>query len=154
MRQLCRCGKTGYDMAMEFAHTASPSLEDIAALGRAALDSLPQEFRQNIADIVLQVVDFASEEICRELGAGSPFDILGLYSGVDLTGKSLSDPSPGIDMIYLYRRPILDYWCEGDEALRDIVTHVLVHEIGHHFGLSDAAMQALEDAASQQDGAL
>ena len=127
----------------------APSLDHLADLGRNALASLPQAFRDHIAGIALQVADLPDEEMRAALGLESPYDLLGLYEGVDLTQKSVFDPEPGIDRIYLFRLPILQYWCESDEYLTDIVTHVVIHEIGHHFGLSDAAMAALEAAAAE-----
>jgi len=136
------------------AHMLAPSLDDIAEIGSAALARLPQQFLENITEIIIQVVDFPDEETCRELDIENPFEILGLYSGVDLTSKNILDQPSGPDIIFLYRRPILDCWCEGDDSLADIVTHVLVHEIGHHFGLSDEAMEMLEDAALAQPNML
>lgn len=131
----------------------APSLDCLADLGRAALSRLPRAFRDHVADIALQVTDLPDDETCADLGLESPYDILGLYEGVDLTQKSVFDPAPGIDRIYLYRLPILHYWCESDEDLANIVTHVVIHEIGHHFGLSDAAMEMLEATAeSDADG--
>lgn len=136
------------------AHLLAPSLDDIAGLGRTVLASLPQEFRDNIDDILLQVVDFPDEATCVELGVESPFEIMGLYAGVDIGSKSVSDQPTDVDIIFLYRRPILDCWCDGEDTLAELVTHILVHEIGHHFGLSDEAMQALEQAAAQQGNTL
>lgn len=124
----------------------APSLDDIAEIGSATLTRLPQEFLENISEIVIQVVDFPDEEICRDLDVESPYEILGLYAGVDLASKSVLDQPEGPDVIFLFRRPILDCWCEGEVNLADIITHVLVHEIGHHFGLSDEAMEMMEDA--------
>lgn len=131
-----------------------PSLDDIAEIGGAALARLPQQFLENITDLVIQVIDFPDEETCRDLDVESPFEILGLYVGVDLTSKTVLDQEIGPDMIFLYRRPILDCWCEGEDSLEGIITHVLVHEIGHHFGLSDEAMETLEDAALSQSNLL
>lgn len=136
------------------AHLQAPSLEDIAALGRVALANLPRQFLENISDIVIQVVDFPDEATCADLEVESPYEIMGLYSGIDLGAKSVGDQPLDVDMIFLYRRPILDYWSEGGETLKDIVTHVLVHEIGHHFGLSDEAMEALEEAAINEGDTL
>ena len=132
------------------AHQQAPSLDDIAAIGQTVLANLPEEFRQNISDIVLQVTDFPDEATCRELDVESPFEIMGLYTGVDLASKATADQAVDVDLIFLFRRPILDCWCDSDDTLEEIVTHVLIHEIGHHFGLSDAAMEALEDAVSSE----
>ena len=95
-------------------------------------------------DVVICVVDFAPDEVLAELGIESPFDLMGLYQGVALVHKGVLDPPREPDMVFLYRRAILDFWVEEDETLGHLVTHVLVHEIGHHFGLSDEDMAALE----------
>jgi predicted Zn-dependent protease with MMP-like domain len=97
--------------------------------------------------VVIRVEDFPDEETEEEMELESPFDLLGLYRGVALTQKSVTSPGGEIDMIFLYRRPILDYWCETGEDLRHVVRHVLIHEIGHHFGFSDEDMDRLEAAA-------
>ena len=94
--------------------------------------------------VVVRVEEFPDEETEADMGLESPFDILGLYRGVALPHKSLSDPRPDLDMVFLYRRPILDYWCETSEDLTRIVRHVLIHEIGHHFGFSDEDMARIE----------
>ncbi|MDO9461910.1 MAG: metallopeptidase family protein [Alphaproteobacteria bacterium] len=136
------------------ANLPAPSLDDIAEIGSSALARLPQQFLENITEIIIQVVDFPDEETCNDLDVESPFEILGLYAGVDLSSKSILDQPSGPDVIFLYRRPILDCWCEGDDSLADIITHVLVHEIGHHFGLSDEAMELMEDAALRHPNTL
>jgi predicted Zn-dependent protease with MMP-like domain len=97
--------------------------------------------------VVIRVEEFPDEETEKEMGLESPFDILGLYQGVDLARKSAMDVPRGPDLVFLYRRPILDYWCETGEELSHVVRHVLIHEIGHHFGLSDDDMEAIENAA-------
>ena len=121
-----------------------PSLDDIEALARVALQTIPAVLRQRTGDVIIRVDDFVDEETEIALGLESPYDLLGLYQGVSLDRKSVSDPSPEADMIFLYRRPILDYWCDSGEDLAHIVRHVLIHEIGHHFGLSDDDMDRLE----------
>ncbi|MDP1670586.1 MAG: metallopeptidase family protein [Alphaproteobacteria bacterium] len=136
------------------ANLPAPSLDDIAEIGSSVLARLPQQFLENITEIIIQVVDFPDEETCNDLDVESPFEILGLYAGVDLSSKSILDQPSGPDVIFLYRRPILDCWCEGDDSLADIITHVLVHEIGHHFGLSDEAMELMEDAALRHPNTL
>jgi predicted Zn-dependent protease with MMP-like domain len=108
---------------------------------------LPRKFRDLCADLVIQVDDFPRDEVLDEMGAESEFDLLGLFQGVGLPFRSESAPMLMPNMIWLYRRPILDYWAEHDETLGAIVKHVLVHEIGHHFGLSDADMAAIEGTA-------
>jgi predicted Zn-dependent protease with MMP-like domain len=130
----------------------APTLDEIQAIAEAARASLPQPWRRFIENVVIRVEDFCDEETEREMGLESPFDLLGLYRGVDLTQKSLSDPLPDVDMIFLYRRPILDYWCESGEDLTHVVRHVLIHEIGHHFGLSDADMARMEASAAEGAG--
>jgi predicted Zn-dependent protease with MMP-like domain len=121
-----------------------PSLDDIEALARRALAGLPRRFKRELGPLVIRVEDFPDAETEREMGLNSAFELLGLYRGVALPRKSLSDPHPDIDMILLYRRPILDYWCETGEDLFDVVRHVLIHEIGHHFGFSDDDMERIE----------
>jgi predicted Zn-dependent protease with MMP-like domain len=122
-----------------------PSLETIEALAQNALDSLPEDFARNIKGVLIRVEEFPDEETEQEMGLESPFDILGLYRGGSVAGREGSNPSPYPDMVYLYRRPILDYWCETGEDLGHVVRHVLIHEIGHHFGLSDEDMEELEN---------
>jgi predicted Zn-dependent protease with MMP-like domain len=125
-----------------------PSLDDIEALARAAWEALPAQFRALAGDVMFRIEDLASEEVLAELGIDDPFELTGLYLGVDLTHRSLSDPTPVAPIVFLYRRAILDEWIErGDVALGDLIAHVLVHEVGHHFGLSDAQMDALLEAA-------
>lgn len=132
----------------ELQGAKAPSLDDFEALGRAALASLPQEMRDRAGEIEIRVDDFPTDEVLDELGLESEFDLLGLFQGVGLAHASATGFTGGLpNRIWLYRRPILDYWAEHDEALGDVVTHVLVHEIGHHFGLSDDDMEAIEAAA-------
>ena len=121
-----------------------PTLEDLEALADAAFKSLPEQFVGYIRNVVIRVEEFPDEETEHEMELESPFDILGLYRGVSLASKSVGDPTPMPDMIFLYRRPILDYWCETGEDLAHVVRHILIHEIGHHFGLSDEDMEAIE----------
>ena len=126
---------------------AAPSLGDLEAMAITAFRRLPEHFRALCQDLVIQVDDFPTDEVLDSMGLASEFDLLGLFHGVGLPFRSESTPVQMPNMIWLYRRPILDYWAEHDETLGAIVTHVLVHEIGHHFGLSDADMEALEAAA-------
>ena len=125
-------------------YSKPPSLDDLAALAEQALAGIPEELRAHVGNVVLRVDDFPDEEVERDMELESPFDLLGLYRGVDLLHESVSDPRPHVDMIFLYRRPLLDYWCETGEDLAAVVRHVLIHEIGHHFGLSDDDMDRLE----------
>jgi predicted Zn-dependent protease with MMP-like domain len=124
-----------------------PSIADFEALAARALASLPRRFKRHLGPVVIRVEDFPDAQTEAAMELESPFDLLGLYHGVALPLKSVSDPRPAIDMIFLYRRPILDYWSEHDEPLGHIVRHVLIHEIGHHFGLSDDDMESIEERA-------
>jgi len=126
-------------------YTTPPSLDEIEEIATRQLLELPPEFRSHLGDIVFRVQEFPDDETLVALDLDSPFELMGLYHGIDMASKSVADPHPTIDMIYLYRRPILDFWCETGEELEHLVRHVLVHEIGHHFGLSDDAMHAIED---------
>ena len=125
----------------------APSLADIEALAYDALAIVPDILRRHVVNVVIQVDDFPDDEVMAEMELESPFDLLGLYSGVSLDHKSISDAGATPDMIFLYRRPILDYWCESGETLPFIVRHVLIHEIGHHFGFSDDDMDRIEQDA-------
>ena len=128
----------------------APSLDDLEALAEAAYGRLPEEFRALCEGVVIRVEDFPDDETLREMGYDSPFDLLGLFRGVGLAqGGGMHALMTGQfpNMVWLYRRPILDYWAEHEESLGSIVTHVLVHEIGHHFGLSDEDMEAIEAAS-------
>ena len=127
-----------------------PSLDDIAALSREALARIPLELRRHVTGVPIRVEDFPDEQTEIDMELESPFDLLGLYRGVSLDRKSVLDGGGDLDMIFLYRRPILDYWAEHEDTLGQIVTHVLVHEIGHHFGLSDADMHRIEEEAAAQ----
>ena len=123
----------------------APSLDDLAALAEAAFQALPEGFRKLTGQVIFRVDDFASEEVLDELGIEDPFELTGLYQGLDLTHRSVFDQAPQPSMVFLYRRPILDEWAaSGDITLEELVSHVLVHEIGHHFGLSDAQIDAIE----------
>ena len=126
----------------------APSLDDFAALAEAAFARLPEAFRRMTGEVVFRVEDFADEETLESLGIEDPFELTGLYHGVDLASRSILDPAPRASMVFLYRRPILDEWAEhGEITLEELITHVLVHEIGHHFGLSDDQMHAIEAQA-------
>lgn len=125
-------------------HHTPPRLKDIARLAQAALDALPEELAQHTKDVTIHIEDFAEDDVLADLGLESPFDLLGLYDGVSLADKSMFDTPMDVDRIFLYRRPILDHWCETGEDLAHLVRHVLIHEIGHHFGFSDADMEQLE----------
>ncbi|HXP03306.1 MAG TPA: metallopeptidase family protein [Stellaceae bacterium] len=122
----------------------APSLGDIEALAQHALATIPKEFKRHLGPLVIRVEEFPDEETEAAMELESPFDILGLYHGVALPHQSVSTPRTQIDIVFLYRRPILDYWCETSEDLGDVVRHVLIHEIGHHLGFSDEDMERIE----------
>ena len=124
----------------------APSLADIEAMAREIFDSLPRTFRDLCEDVIIRVDDFPTDEVLDEMEAESEFDLLGLFQGTGLPFRINDDVGRLPDMVWLYRRPILDYWAENDETLGHIVRHVLIHEIGHHFGLSDDDMEAIEGA--------
>ena len=125
-----------------------PSLDDLAALADAAFKALPAGFRRMAGEVLFRVEEFAAPEVLADLGIEDAFELTGLYQGVDLSQRSVFDPSPRPSMIFLYRRPILDEWAErGEVTLEELVAHVLVHEIGHHFGLSDADIDTIEASA-------
>ena len=125
-------------------YSTPPTLADLEAAAREAFAGVPDELRRFVGNVVIRVEDFPDDETLEDMDCESPFDLLGLYSGVDLTQKSVADVPQSLDMIFLYRRPILDYWCETGEDLTHVVRHVLIHEIGHHFGLSDDDMEHIE----------
>jgi predicted Zn-dependent protease with MMP-like domain len=125
----------------------APSLAEFEVLAGEVFAALPQTFRELCTGVVIQVDDFPSDEVLEEMQAESEFDLLGLFQGLGLPFRSQSVSGQMPNMIWLYRRPILDYWAEHDETLGAIVKHVLIHEIGHHFGLSDDAMAAIEGGA-------
>ncbi|NQV83365.1 MAG: metallopeptidase family protein [Rhodospirillales bacterium] len=121
-----------------------PTLEDFETVAKAELARLPIELAGHTADIVIRIADFPDADVERELGLESPFDLLGLYQGISIDRKSVSHTPQDVDMIFLYRRPILDYWSQTGLDLADIIRNVLIHEIGHHFGFSDADMDRIE----------
>ena len=127
----------------------SPTLADIETLAQAAVERLPDQFRRHLGDVILKVEDFPDEAVIAEMELESEWGLLGLYWGrnVGMKGDVPSGALP--DMIFLYRRPLLDVWAESGESLEALVTHVLVHEVGHHFGLSDEAMDEIENRATQ-----
>lgn len=122
----------------------APTADDIETLARAAIAALPDAFRRHLDDVVLRVEEFADRAVLDELGIDDPFDLTGLYTGRPVGEKSVMDAAALPDMIHLYRRPLLDEWADSDVTLEALVSHVLIHEVGHHFGLSDADMHALE----------
>ena len=139
---------------LDWRPVKAASLAALEVLAGEVFRALPKDFRDLCADLVIQVDDFPSEEVLTEMQAETEFDLLGLFQGVGLPFRSESAAVQMPNMIWLYRRPILDYWAEHDETLGAIVQHVLVHEIGHHFGLSDDDMEALEQSAEEAKGAM
>lgn len=127
--------------------TKPPSLDELHAIAEGALAALPAPFAGNLDGVVVRVDEFPDAETEEEMGLESPFDILGLYRGISIGRKSTLAVSQDVDMIFLYRRPILDYWCETGDDLDHVIRHVLIHEIGHHFGLSDEDMERIEATA-------
>jgi predicted Zn-dependent protease with MMP-like domain len=132
------------DQKPSWAESPAPSLVDFLTLAQAAFDALPEEFRALAGEVELRVQDFADDALLDEMGIDNAFELTGLYDGVDLSRRSVFEAAPP-SRVFLYRRPILDEWAErGDVSLEFLVTHVLVHEIGHHFGLSDEQIEAVE----------
>ena len=147
MQRLGGVGKPRYHRAMTSPGTRAPTLDDIAAIGRDAFESLPDTFRRLAGDVVIQVAEFPDAETERDMELESPFELMGLYSGVPIGERGAAGTRQEVDMIFLYRRPMLDYWCETGEDLVHVIRHVLIHEIGHHFGLSDEDMERIEAEA-------
>lgn len=140
------------DTTLDWARQAAPTLAEIEALADAAFAALPEKFTRRCEGVVFRVEDFPDDETTEEMECETDFDLLGLFRGRGLTeGEHLADTGAVPNMVFLYRRPILDFWAESEDTLGDIVTHVLVHEIGHHFGLSDEEMEEIERAANAQD---
>jgi predicted Zn-dependent protease with MMP-like domain len=129
----------------------SPSLADLEDMARKAFAALPGHFRALCGDLVIRVEEFADDALLSEMAIDDPFGLTGLYHGTDLTQKSHSDLLPMPSIVTLFRRAILDEWAEGEMTLGVLVTHVLVHEIGHHFGLSDEDIEAIEAEADGED---
>lgn len=127
-----------------------PDADTIETIARATISGLPPEFRQHLGDVVLIVEEFADDETLDALGIEDPFDLSGIYHGRPVGEKSSMDSGALPDWIHLYRRAILDEWIASGVGLAELVAHVTIHEIGHHFGLSDADMHALEEAASDR----
>jgi predicted Zn-dependent protease with MMP-like domain len=123
-----------------------PSAEEMEALARRALLALPEPFAEHLNDVVLLIEDFVDDETLDTMGIEDPFDLTGIYEGIPITERSVDHSGTLPDRIRLFRRPILDEWAGSEDTLEHLVAHVLVHEVGHHFGLSDEDMHALEEA--------
>jgi predicted Zn-dependent protease with MMP-like domain len=132
---------------MSDRQTFAPDAAHIERLAEAAIARMPEHFRRHLEGVVLRIDDFAEEDVLAELGIEDPFELTGLYTGRPIGEQSslLSGELP--PMIHLYRRPLLDEWVETDVSLEALVSHVIVHEAGHHFGFSDDDMHAIEEAA-------
>lgn len=122
----------------------APSLDDIELIAREAMQTIPEELLRLTIDVIVHVTEFPDEETERAMELASPFDLLGLYQGIPIGEKDAGGTPHDVDRIFLYRRPLLDYWCETGEELTHLVRHVMIHEIGHHFGLSDEDMDRIE----------
>jgi predicted Zn-dependent protease with MMP-like domain len=132
-------------LAGDWSDLRAPSLEAFAALAEAAFAALPRQFRQFTGDVVFRVQDFAEPRVLEELGLEDPFELSGLYQGVSRMDRSVLGSALMPSTVFLYRRPILDEWAElGDVTLGELIAHVLIHEIGHHFGLSDGDIEAIQ----------
>lgn len=133
---------------IDWRYARSPTLTDFETMAQEAWNGLPSEFRQLAGDVVIRIEDFATDEVLDELEIDDPYDLTGLYQGVSLDRQSVSDAPREPDMVFLYRLAILDEWASGEEELGHLIAHVLIHEIGHHFGFSDEDMEAVEAEAA------
>ena len=131
----------------DWQRATAPEIPEFEDLAEAAWARLPEAFRARAGDLLIRIEEYPTDEVLDTLGIEDPLDLLGLYHGVSLDKKSFSDLPRQPDMVFLYRRPLLDEWAESGETLGDLITHVLVHEVGHHFGFSDDDMERIEAAA-------
>ncbi|MDX1581789.1 MAG: metallopeptidase family protein [Alphaproteobacteria bacterium] len=127
--------------------TRTPPIDEFEAIADQVFDDLPDLFRERCADVVIRIEDFPADDDLTGLGLNSPYDLLGLYHGVSLPERSVTDSGTLPDMVHLYRQPILLYCRSTGEALEAVIAHVLIHELGHHFGFSDEDMEAIEAEA-------
>lgn len=132
---------------MAQGQTLAPDAAAIERLADAAIAALPEHFRRHLANVVLRVEEFADDEVLAELGIEDPFDLTGLYTGRSMREESSWASGELPPRVHLYRRPLLDEWADTGVSLEALITHVIVHEVGHHFGFSDAEMHAIEEAA-------
>jgi predicted Zn-dependent protease with MMP-like domain len=132
------------DQTGDWQDRHAPSLAEFESLAIDAYAKLPDSFRGHTGNVAIIVADFPEDDIFEDMGLETPFDLLGLFEGRGLTERFTMETGELANRVILYRRPILDYWAENDETLGDIISHVLIHEIGHHFGLSDEDMERIE----------
>lgn len=132
---------------MKWERASAPSLAEFEAMAMAAWGKIPAEFRDMARDLVIRVEEFATDEVLDALDIEDPYELTGLYQGLSLDKQSVLDLPREPDMVFLYRRPILDEWAAGEEELGHLIAHVLIHEIGHHFGFSDEDMEVVEAEA-------
>ena len=132
---------------MDRRQTFAPDAAEIERLAEQAIARMPEGFRRQLEGVVLRIDDFAEDEVLAQLGLDDPFDLTGLYTGRPIGERSSMHSGELPAMIHLYRRPLLDEWAETGVALEDLIVHLIVHEVGHHFGFSDADMHAIEDQA-------
>lgn len=136
--------------SLDWRQATAPTLAEMEAIAEEAYARLPDTFRALCEGLVIHVDDFPSDDVLKEMQCETEFDLLGLFQGVGLPFQSVTNPRPMPNMVWLYRRPIIDYWAEHEETLGHVITHVLVHEIGHHFGLSDDDMEAIEKTVEEE----
>ena len=132
---------------MTARYTKPPSLAELEEMAHEALKTIPDEIKRHTHDVVIRVDDFPDEETEKEMGLETPFDLLGLYRGTPIGEMGAGHTAQNVDMVFLYRRPLLDYWCEMEEDLLGLIRHVMIHEICHHLGLSDDDMERIEAEA-------
>lgn len=140
------------DQSDDWREKHAPTISTFESLAIEAFGTLPQEFRDLTGNLIIEVADFPTDDVFEDMALETPFDLLGLFEGQGLSERFTMDTGDLPNKIILYRRPILDYWAENDETLGDIVTHVLIHEIGHHFGLSDDDMERIEESGDSPLG--
>ncbi|MBB4954781.1 putative Zn-dependent protease with MMP-like domain [Agrobacterium vitis] len=140
------------DQSDDWREKHAPTISTFESLAIEAFGTLPQEFRDLTGNLIIEVADFPTDDVFEDMALETPFDLLGLFEGQGISERFTMDTGDLPNKIILYRRPILDYWAENDETLGDIVTHVLIHEIGHHFGLSDDDMERIEENADSPLG--
>lgn len=137
------------DKSADWQDRHAPTIEAFESLAIQAYSHLPEEFRALTKDLIIEVADFPTDDVFEDMALETPFDLLGIFEGMGLSERFSFELNETPNRIILYRRPILDYWSENEETLGDIVTHVLIHEIGHHFGLSDDDLDRIEEIADE-----